>query len=136
MAIHHHSTVFQPRTNPVAFAPFNREAIENQIEALLCLLDEMDGDPDIEDSDEDCCSAHDDRPDQAYFGFGPGDGYPGDPEDAEEEEDVCAAHDDGCGGIYVHGHLRWGSEHDEPGVLVPIYGVDQTAAPLDKVRAQ
>lgn len=37
----------------------HRSAIENQIEILLALLDQMDGDLDLE-PEEDVCSAHDD----------------------------------------------------------------------------
>lgn len=52
------------RNGPSLGGKFNsfsvdRKAIESQIEALLWLLDEMDGDPDVEE-EEDVCAAHDD----------------------------------------------------------------------------
>ncbi len=57
--------------------------------------------------------------------------YDGDP-DLEPEEDRCRAADDGCGRYVMHGHVFWGSVHDEDGVRIPHYGPDQTAGPIDK----
>lgn len=54
MATHAHSTSAPnaQATNFVNFYPVaTREAIENQIEALIAFLDVLDGDPDIEDDD-------------------------------------------------------------------------------------
>lgn len=59
-----------------------RPRIERQVESGIALLDAIDGDPDIEDSDFDCCPAFDDHGGASVIGhiaaFGPGD-----PEDAE-----------------------------------------------------
>ncbi|OYY70345.1 MAG: hypothetical protein B7Y47_10155 [Sphingomonas sp. 28-63-12] len=55
------------------------------VEAMIDILDVTDGDPDLEDGDEDCCAAKDDHVGiQAVYLFGAGDGYAGDPEDGEE----------------------------------------------------
>lgn len=81
--------------------PLSRVAIENHVEALIALLDRIDGDSDFEEDNEDCCAARDDT-----GGYHPndgcGDGLPGDPLDAEEgdpaeddDPDFCAAGDDG-----------------------------------------
>lgn len=78
----------------------HRAAIEDQIEALIAMLDALDGDPDL-----------------------------------EPEDDVCAARDDGCGPFYVQGRRLWGSIDEDPGVLRPIYGSDQTAGPINYADA-
>lgn len=73
--------------------PLSRSALEDQIEAMIALLDAVDGDPDREDSDEDCCGAHDDDPPYQHI-----DGFmlPGTPEDAEDcDQAHCSAGDDG-----------------------------------------
>lgn len=74
--------------------PLTRTTIEQHVEALIALLDHMDGDSDLEDGDEDCCAARDDT-----GGIHPndcaGDGLPGDPLDAEDgDEDRCEAGED------------------------------------------
>lgn len=61
-----------------------RERIEQQIDAQIAMLDVIDGDPDLEDGDVDCCPAFED------YGGAPVIGQimpcgPGDPEDAEED---------------------------------------------------
>jgi hypothetical protein len=81
--------------------PLTRTAIENHVEALIAVLDSIDGDFDQEEDDEDCCLARDDtggyHPNDGY-----GDGLPGDPADREEDDsaedsdpDCCNAGDDG-----------------------------------------
>lgn len=57
--------------------------IEELIEELIALLDALDGDPDCEDGDEDCCPAFDDRGGLSLAGFDPF-AAPGEPEDAED----------------------------------------------------
>lgn len=42
------STAFLPRTIQLGLSAPDRQAIEQQIEALISLLDEIDGDPDLE----------------------------------------------------------------------------------------
>ncbi len=81
------------RANPLLFP---RAAIEQRIEALIALLDDADGDCDLEDADEDCCSANDD-----HLGFADrgADYGPGDLEDAEDEL---------CGDFFVDAGLRAG----------------------------
>lgn len=66
-----------------------RADLERLIEELVTMLDVADGDPDaenydvdLEDDNEDCCTARDDG-----MGFSGDDGYPGDPEDAEDGHD-------------------------------------------------
>lgn len=60
----------------------SREVIERLIESLISFLDAIDGDPDMEDGDEDSCPAYDDdlSPRPHLYPFGPGD-----PEDAEPD---------------------------------------------------
>ncbi len=75
------------RANPL---PFPRKAIEKRIELLIALLDEYDGDEDLEDGDEDCCPAFEDR----LWSMGQLDdwtGGAGDPVDAEESEQLALA---------------------------------------------
>ena len=67
--------------------PHRRRAIRAEIdmhleraERLIARLDQADGDPDLEDGDDDRCSAGDDAP-IAFWG----DGGAGDPADAEDE---------------------------------------------------
>lgn len=74
------------RANPL---PIDRSAIEQRIEQLIALLDVLDGDPDIEDGDEDCCPAFEDR----IWSMGAIAHWlegPGDHEDAEESEQLAA----------------------------------------------
>jgi len=52
----------------------------------------------------------------------------------EPEEDYCTAGDDGCGPIRSHGHVHWGSEWDEQGVVTPRYGLDQSLGPTAASR--
>lgn len=59
-----------------------RPDLERLIEELVTMLDVADGDPDLEDDNEDHCVARDDG-----MGFAGYDGCPGDPEDAEDEHD-------------------------------------------------
>ena len=80
--------------------PLTRVAIEDHVEALIALLDHIDGDSDFEEDNEDCCAARDDT-----GGYHPndgcGDGLPGDPLDIEEDDpgedddsDRCSAGED------------------------------------------
>ena len=62
-----------------------RSRVEREVEDRLALLDYLDGDPDEEDGDEDCCEAGDDRgPVPWGWEFGPGDREDGEP-DADDE---------------------------------------------------
>ncbi|WP_273303739.1 hypothetical protein [Sphingomonas ursincola] len=62
-----------------------RPRIERQVERGIALLDAIDGDPDLEDGDEDGCPAYDDHGGAPLIGrfatFGPGD-----PDDAEDDD--------------------------------------------------
>jgi len=60
-----------------------RRMIGAQIEALIELLDTLDGDPEAEDGDSDCCMAHDDDVSGEYQTWW--DGWPGDVDDAEDD---------------------------------------------------
>jgi len=65
--------------------PLNRAAIEHHVEALIALLDTIDGDADLEEDNEDCCGARDDT--GGYHpADGHGDGLAGDPLDAEPDD--------------------------------------------------
>ncbi len=50
--------------------------------------------------------------------------------DLEPEDDACLAGDDGCGRIIRQGRVLWGSDEDERGVVVPMYGPDQSLGPV------
>ena len=66
-------------------ARLDRPSLEAVAQAAIDRLDEIDGDPDDEESDEDCCAAHDDvAASLALHLEGPH--WPGDPDDAEREE--------------------------------------------------
>ena len=56
-------------------------------------------------------------------------------EDREPELDYCQAGDDGCGAYVEHGVTHWGSRDEDPGVLRPLYAVDQSAGPINEVEA-
>ncbi|MBV9842413.1 MAG: hypothetical protein JOY99_12940 [Sphingomonadaceae bacterium] len=58
-------------------------------------------------------------------------------DDAPEDdlEDRCLAGDDGCGPIVSHGVIAWGSSEDDLGAAAPIYGIDQTAGPINQREA-
>jgi|GEM_PF-5060979 len=60
------------------------------VKALLARIDALDGDPDREEDNEDCCVASDDAGTCAVV-RGSNDALPGDPDDAEEGHDVEAA---------------------------------------------
>lgn len=70
---------------PVSSARLSRRAIEDQIEALISMLDQLDGDPDHEEDQEDCCAAYDDCCGGGFCMRGLSDGLAGDPDDAEED---------------------------------------------------
>ncbi len=81
-------------------------------------LDQLDGDPDIEDGEEDCCQAGDDdiRVDDL---FGQGDGYPGDPDDTEDGNDAEPDDEE--------------AEREYP--TPPVYGLDQSRGPINEEDA-
>jgi hypothetical protein len=85
-----HFPIDYPRSLPLCL---RRAEICLQIETLIAILDVIDGDPDIEDGDEDCCAAYDDDP--AGRIRASLDHLPGDPDDAEDcDQDRCSAGDD------------------------------------------
>ncbi|QEH80843.1 hypothetical protein EIK56_23030 [Sphingomonas sp. C8-2] len=64
----------QPGATPLAaidaiMALYGRENVELAIESLIEMLDALDGDPDLEEDNEDRCSASDDAPAAAYVNF-------------------------------------------------------------------
>jgi hypothetical protein len=63
----------------------DRARLEALIADAIELLDQIDGDPDLENLD---------------------------PDNEDDEPDHCICGDDGMGPIYVNGFRRWGSEHD------------------------
>lgn len=55
----------------------------------------------------------------------------GDP-DLEPEDDRCLAGDDGCGALRdFTGNLVWGSHEEHGSDVLPCYGLDQTAGPIN-----
>lgn len=74
-----------------------RPALEGAVEALIGLLDRIDGDSDMENYD---------------------------PDEEDDDPDFCTAGDDGCGIFVLMGETYWGSQWDEQG-KVPDYGDDQ-----------
>jgi hypothetical protein len=62
-----------------------RRDIEGAIEALLQHLDALDGDPDLELDDEDCCPAGDDDLGATPYGVWHSMRGPGTPEDIEDD---------------------------------------------------
>lgn len=55
----HNIISLRPRALTLRISPRDREAIENEIERLLAVLDDLDGDPDLE-PEQDVDGAHDD----------------------------------------------------------------------------
>jgi len=49
------STAFLPRTIHLGLPSMSRKAVEQQIEYLIGILDQIDGDPDEEEGDDDFC---------------------------------------------------------------------------------
>lgn len=90
--------VFVGRLVSQMLSSLARSEIEDFIEIAIEFLNAIDGDADVEDSDEDRCVAYDDCPVQQRFAFGPGDGFPGDSDDMEDDE--LAAGSPGEGFIY------------------------------------
>ena len=68
-----------------------RAALEALIERAIAALDALDGDPDLEDGDEDRCPAHDDDP-AWWAGHGHGIGSEDDAE--PDNEDLGASEDE------------------------------------------
>lgn len=72
------------------FPRLERAEIEQRIELLIAILDTMDSDPDLEDGDEDCCAAFEDR----LWTMGALDDWTagaGDPVDAEDDRETPLA---------------------------------------------
>lgn len=90
------------RTPPTLPAPslaegltirLTRHQAEAAIEALIDYLDALDGDPDVEDDSEDCCSAADDVGSSSRLTPLHGHHGAGDPEDAEDDDPGEDEHD-------------------------------------------
>ena len=94
-------------------ARYDRPQVEAFVEVAIALLDTLDGDPNVEDGDEDCCPAGDDG---VFAGRQPGEAFGGIGSDDDEEED-----DPGGGSIECE------PEGPEDEWMVPLYGLDQTA---------
>ena len=75
----------RPRAFLRPLVPLTRHDIEAAIEALIERLDALDGDPDLEPDDEDCCPAGDDDLGAHPYGVWHSAHGPGTPEDAEDE---------------------------------------------------
>lgn len=117
-----------------------RSAVEAIIEKAIAALDELDGDPDIEQTD-----AEDDFV-LSYWARQSAAGQPGcsiadcdssvedDPKGFDPEEDMCLAGDDGCGFHRAGGLSGWGADY-EGGIFVPRYGIDQSKGPTNQREA-
>ena len=57
-------------------------------------------------------------------------------EDDEPEDDMDLSGDDGCGPIALNGRHYWGSQDDDPGKSIPVYGVDQTKGTVGRKAAE
>jgi hypothetical protein len=75
-----------------------RQRLERVIESAIGLLDALDGDPDLEEDNEDACAAEDMAP------GGRDTWYPGDPDDGEAETDLGALEDEITPGMYRGDH--------------------------------
>lgn len=62
----------------------SRAQLETLVEAGIAMLDDIDGDADLEDGDSDMCPAGDDGG-TGMIWLNPGDGLVGDPQDAEDD---------------------------------------------------
>lgn len=85
-----------------------RREIGDQIEALINFLDDLSGDPDLEDNHDREADMSDDEDDDADTGI------EDDPRGFDPEEDMCAAGDHGCGPVHLYGRVHYGSDLDEP----------------------
>jgi hypothetical protein len=68
----------------------DRARLEELIATAIDLLDQFDGDPDLENYDTD---------------------------EEDSDPDYCLAGDDGCGPLLRAGRVVWGSEHEHDGGL-------------------
>ena len=90
-----------------AIPMLTRHELESLTERLIEVLDEADGDLDIEPNGDELDCAGSVEEDTPQSRCGPGDGFPGDPDDAEEDDDSGQATEDeiscGAGVLYMHG---------------------------------
>ena len=95
MAAAIHPRAFTPDMPAVAriLSQFDREQIEGFTEIAIGLLDVVDGDPDAEEDNQDCCVAFDDTGGRHVWN-GYGNHLPGDPDDAEDVGDAEPDHFD------------------------------------------
>lgn len=107
-----------------ASASERRSSLEAQVERDIALLDMMEGDIDLEDGDEDCCAAYDDRI-YTMGSMGKFQSWLAE-EDEDMEPDDFAEDDDPAGDPLDYG------EFDEvvPGAM-PKWGLDQAAGYLN-----
>lgn len=63
-----------------------RPVLARLVARMIDRMDELDGDPDLEVSEDDCCAVGDDDPAGINWAVNRRDGYPGDPDDAEVED--------------------------------------------------
>lgn len=118
--------------------PIDRAAIEAAVAELIDVLDMLDGDSDLEETDAEDSFA------LSWIARGiaadPGCSIAdaGEDEDPAEDadEDECQAGDDGCGAVLRHGKLHFGSQEEFTYPTLPIYGEDQTRGPLNEVEAE
>ena len=68
-------------------------------------------------------------PDGGHLGYGLHEDDEDDDPPEDSDEDRCHAGDDGCGAFLIHGHVQWGAQEEEGGVLHPKYGEDQSKGP-------
>lgn len=109
----------------------SRETIEALIQHALDALDRCDGDPDLEDGDEDRCPAYDDEGSSRPLFFG--DRHPGDPDDAEEDD---PSEDDDPSGDMIEERGEAPTDNGRPLLpLLPQYGIDQSAGPINEDAA-
>ncbi len=115
-----------PVASLLPWPPANRRAIEDQIELLIAMLDAVDGDPDKEDDNEDCCAAWDDCAHMFSHGRL---GYDCQLQDPDAEPDSDDEQDDWFGGnVEDESQAAEGQDYYPH---KPIYGIDQAIGMLN-----
>ena len=104
-----------------------RAELERLAERVIETMDELDGDPDVEDGDEDRCATFDDDPVSSHVQRGADYGA-GDPDDVEDD-------DPAGGNVEDEGEPEPWRAPDGLAVDRPVYGDDQTLGPINEAEA-
>lgn len=121
----------------------DRSLVAAVASAAIQLLDEIDGDPDLEPDQDDMCAAGDDAGSGEHW-LGCGDGLPGDPDDGEpvgDEQDSANAEDEILA-IFQGPMVGPGCPVSDPAgcqegyLRRPLYAIDQSLGPITPGTAQ